>query len=81
MLLAPTTMIQKNNILFRQFLWGGGKQNEKKLYLISWWKVAKPISKGGLRLRDIISQILALGAKILWNLVSGKSTWRKKAIW
>jgi exonuclease III len=81
LLLAPTTMIQKIDALFRRFLWEGGKKNGRKLHLISWGKVTKPISEGGLHLRDINFQNLALRAKLLWNLVTGKSTWRKKSIW
>jgi len=81
MLLAPTTMIQKIDALFRRFLWDGGKKIGRKLHLVSWAKVAKPISEGGLHFRDINSQNLALGAKLLWNLVLGNSTWSKKMIW
>jgi hypothetical protein len=43
-------------------------------------KFSKPISEGGLHFRDINSQNLPLGAKLLWNLISGKSTWSKKPI-
>jgi hypothetical protein len=78
LLLAPSTMIQKIDVLFRQFLWEGGKKNSRKIHLIRWWKVTKPLSEGGLNLRDINAQNITLGAKLLWNLVSGKSTWRKK---
>jgi hypothetical protein len=81
LLLAPATMIQKIDALFRRFLWEGGKKNGRKLHLISWVKVAKPISEGDLQFKDINSQNLALGAKLLWNLVSGKPTWSKKEIW
>jgi hypothetical protein len=35
LLLSPATMIQKMEALFRRFLWEGGKQNGRKLYLIS----------------------------------------------
>jgi hypothetical protein len=81
LLLAPSTMIQKINALFKRFLWEGGKQIRRKIHLISWGKVTKPISEGDHNLRDLNAQNLALGAKLLWNLVSGKSTWSKKAIW
>jgi hypothetical protein len=81
LLLAPSTMIQKIKVLFRRFLWEGGRKKGRKLHLISWEKVTKPFLKGGLQFNDIHSQNLALGAKFLWNLVTGKPSWNKKAIW
>jgi hypothetical protein len=81
LLLAPTTMILKINALFRRFLWEGRKKNGSKIHLISWWKITKPISEGDLNLRDINAQNLALGAKLLWKLVLGNSTWSKKTLW
>ena len=68
-LLAPKGIITLIEALLRKFLWKGGKQNEKKLPLVSWEKVSKRLMQGGLQIRN-----LALGAKILWNIISGKVT-------
>ena len=51
--------------LLRNFLWEGGKGNEKKLRLVSWNKIQKPRNEGGLQLRNLATQNLALGAKLL----------------
>ena len=62
--------------LLRKFPWKGGKPNVKKIPLVSWEKVSKLVMQGGLQIRN-----LALGAKILWNIISGKGTWCKASIW
>jgi hypothetical protein len=81
LLLAPRAVIQKIEMMIRHFLWEGGKQTGRKLHLISWGKVAKIFLEGGLQLRNLHTQNLALGAKILWNIITGKSTWCKRALW
>ena len=76
-LLGPKTFVSNLDGMLRRFLWEGGKQNERKLHLVSWDKVQKPLMEGGLQIRDIANQNLALGAKLMWNIVSGKSSWSK----
>ena len=80
-LLAPKGVLASIESLLKKFLWKGGKQNEKNLPLVSWDKVAKPLMQGGLQIRQLAVQNLALGAKILWNIISGKPTWCKSALW
>ena len=80
-LLAPRGVLAKIEALLRRILWKGGKQNENSLPLVSWGKVTQPILEGGLQIRDLRCQNLALGAKLLWNLVTGKLTWSKHALW
>ena len=58
----------------QRFLWKGGKNNENKLPLLSWGKISRLMPKGGLQLCDLKVQTLALGAKLLWNVVSGRSS-------
>jgi hypothetical protein len=67
--------------MFRRFLWEGGKHSGRKLHLISWEKISKPILEGGLNFKNAHVQNLALGAKMLWNLTTGKPMWSKKALW
>lgn len=80
-LLAPKNFISNLEGMLKRFLWEGGKQNERKLHLVSWNKFKKPLMEGGLQIWDIANQNLALGAKLLWNIVSGKSPWSKRVLW
>ena len=66
--------------MLKNFLWKGGKQNEKNLPLVSWEKIPNPWIQGGLQIRNMESQNLALGAKILWKIITRKMTWCKKAL-
>jgi len=79
-LLAPASVIKKMEGLIRKFLWEGGKGNVHKPHLVSWDKTQKPFKEGGLQLRNLPRQNLAMGAKILWNLVTGKESWSKKVL-
>ena len=79
-MLAPGMVIQKIEALLKRFIWEGGKGNDKKLHLVSWEKIQKPRSEGGLHVRNLSIQNLALGAKLLWQIVSGKDSWSKKVL-
>ena len=80
-LLAPSSVISKIETLFKNFLWEGGKGNLKKPHLVSWDKVQRTYREGGLQVRSIHAQNLAMGTKILWQIVSGKTSWSKKVLW
>ena len=64
LMLAPPGIIRKLEGLTRKFFWKGGKQNSKRFPLVSWDKVSKPILEGGLNLKDLRLQSIALGARI-----------------
>jgi hypothetical protein len=81
LLLAPGSIVTKLEVLQRKFLWEGGKQTNKRAHLISWDKVSKPLLEGGLSLKNTKTQNLALGAKLLWRIISGKTAWCKEALW
>ena len=72
-LLAPKSITIKIDTLLRRFLWEGRRKNERKLHLVSWDKIKKPSLEEGLHIRDMATQNFAMGAKLLWNLISGKS--------
>lgn len=72
LLLAPATIIQRIEAFQRRFLWEGGRQARRKLYLISWEKTSKPFLEGGLNFLKTRVQNLTLGAKLLWKMVTGK---------
>ena len=79
-LLAPCLVIHKLEGMLRKFIWEGGKGNEKKLHLVSWDKIQKPRDEGGLQVWSLSTQNLALGAKLLWQIVTGKESWSKKVL-
>ena len=79
-LLAPGSVIRKIEGLLRKFIWEGGKGNEKKLHLFSWDKIQKPRDEGGLQVRSLTTQNLALGAKFLWQMITGKESWSKEVL-
>ena len=58
-----------------------GKRKSEKLHLVSWEKIKKPYSEGGLQIRSIQAQNLAMGTKLLWQLISGISSWSRKVLW
>jgi hypothetical protein len=72
LLLAPATVIQRIEAFQRRFLWEGGRQARRKLHLISWEKTSNPFLEGGLNFKKTRVQNLALGAKLLWKMVTGK---------
>jgi hypothetical protein len=53
-----------DNIL-RKFLWEGGRNEGKIMHLANWDKVKSPRMEGGLQVRDVATQNLAMGSKIL----------------
>ena len=80
-LLALKTFINKVDGLLRRFLWEGGKNNERRLHLVNWDTIKKPFLEGGLQMRDLATQNLALGSKLLWNIVSRNPSWSKRVLW
>eukprot|EP00253_Pinus_taeda_P005642 PITA_05642 len=76
---APKGICNKLIEIYRKFLWGGPKQ-QNKWALCSWDSLTKSKEKGGLGLRDpsILNQVLA--AKLRWRwMQGGKDLW--KEIW
>jgi hypothetical protein len=71
-LLAPKTIMEQVSKLIRDFLWRGGKGNQKKFHLVNWDTVKRPFFEGGLQVRDPGLANIALGGKILWKLYSNQ---------
>ena len=68
LLLARVKIINQIEGLPRSFLWNGGNNGGgKKFSFVSWKTIKLPRSEGGLQIKDIKSQNLAIGAKLLWN--------------
>jgi len=79
-LLALKAIVNQLDALLRRFLWEGGKNGERKIHLVSWDKVKAPKKEGGLQIRDVATQNVALGGKILWKIINGKLVWSSKAL-
>eukprot|EP00253_Pinus_taeda_P032784 PITA_32784 len=80
-LLEPKNFLSKMDSLLRRFLWEGGNNNVRRIHLVNWEILKRPLLEGGLHLHNLAAQNLALGSKILRNLVSGNSSWSKRVIW
>jgi len=50
------------------------------MHLFSWDKVKAPRMEGGLEVRDVATQNLAMGGKILGKMIRGNSTWSSKSL-
>eukprot|EP00253_Pinus_taeda_P028283 PITA_28283 len=72
-LLAPKYVTDQIATLIRNFLWQGGKGNEKKLHLVKWDTVKRPIDEGGLQIRDPSFINKSLGGKLLCKIISDPS--------
>ena len=73
LLLAPVKIINQIEGLLRSFLWNGGNNGGgKKFALVSWKTIKLPRFEGGLQIRDLKFQNLAIGAKLLWNMLDPK---------
>ena len=79
-LLTLVSVLKKMETLIKKFLWEGGKGNLHRIHLVSWNKIQMPYKEGGLQVRDLVKQNLAMGAKTLWNLVAGRDSWSNKVL-
>ena len=75
LLLALGKIINQIEVLLKSFLWNGGNNGGGKKYaLVSWKTIKLPRNEGGLQIRDLNYQNLAIGAKLLWNMLNSKPT-------
>jgi hypothetical protein len=79
-LLAPKGAMKDMAQLICKFLWQGGKSNAKKFHLVNWNIVSSPKDSGGLGIRDPEVVNIAMGAKLLWRLITGRKEWWKSTI-
>eukprot|EP00253_Pinus_taeda_P013489 PITA_13489 len=77
---APAVFHQKMERALRHFLWQGGKTDKKKFNLVSWKNIIQSQEKGGLGIRSPKLLNLALGAKIVWRMITGPTAWWKKIL-
>eukprot|EP00253_Pinus_taeda_P008467 PITA_08467 len=68
-ILAPSGILKKMEAFIHKFFWKGGNHNDRKIPLVSWEKIFKPQSEGGLNFKDISLQNIPMGAKIFWRII------------
>ena len=66
MLLAPKSISVQISKLLRDFLWSGGNGSLNKLHLVKWEDLKRPLSAGGLQIRDPSLASLALSGNLIW---------------
>ena len=69
LILAPVKIISQIEGLMRSFLWQGGANGSKKFALVNWKIVKMPKQEGGLHIRDLRTQNLIMGSKLLWSML------------
>jgi hypothetical protein len=72
----PTSLIKEIEKNVRNFVWSGDV-DKRKLVTVSWKKVCRPLSQGGLNLKSLSSLNKASNLKLCWTLVNSKSSWVK----
>jgi hypothetical protein len=58
----------------RNFIWSGDIE-KRKLVTISWKKLCRPLSQGGLNLRSLISLNKASNLKLCWSFLNSEASW------
>jgi hypothetical protein len=76
-LLTPKSIMNQMARGIRISLWEGGETNNKKFHLINWKMLWDSKDNGGLMIKDIFLMNLAMGAKLVWQLVTGTQEWWK----
>lgn len=65
--------MEQISTLLRDFLWQGGKGNDKKMNLVNWDMVKRPIVESGLQIRDPSLVNTVLGGKLVWKMIHDPS--------
>jgi hypothetical protein len=60
----------------RNFIWSGDP-DKRKLVTVSWKKLCRPFSQGGLNLRSLSSLNKASNLKLCWNLLNSHCSWAR----
>jgi hypothetical protein len=74
-IMLPAKILNSIDRVNRNFIWGSSDLN-KKLHLVSWRKITRPKSEGGLGIMAAKQKNLALAAKLCWHFKS-----KPNALW
>jgi len=77
---APAPFHYKMEVVLRQFLWQGGKNDKKKFNLVNWKQVIESQDQVGLGIKSPKFLNLAFEGKIVWRFITGLPTWWKRVL-
>ncbi|KAK2424264.1 hypothetical protein QL285_034644 [Trifolium repens] len=72
----PVSLLKDLEKCIRNFIWSGDIE-KRKLVTVSWKKICRPLSQGGLNLRSLISLNNASNLKLCWSLFNDQTSWAK----
>lgn len=71
----PVSICNEMDKITRKWIWGGAK-DIRKIYLLRWGTLCKPVKLGGASLRSAEAMNKSLLAKLVWRLiVKLEATW------
>jgi hypothetical protein len=70
----PVSLLKDIEKSVRNFIWSGDI-DRRKLVTISWKKICRPFSQGGLNLKSLIKLNKATNLRLCWNLLNSQCSW------
>jgi hypothetical protein len=72
----PTALLKDIEKCIRNFIWSGDI-DQRKLVTVSWKKVCRPFSQGGLNIRSLTSLNAASNLKLCWIILTSDTSWAR----
>jgi hypothetical protein len=72
----PAALLKDIEKCIRNFIWSGDI-DQRKLVTVSWKKICRPVSQGGLSIRSLTSLNAASNLKLCWNILNSDTSWAK----
>jgi hypothetical protein len=72
----PAALLKDIEKCIRNFIWSGDI-DQRKLVTVSWKKICRPVSQGGLNIRSLTSLNAASNLKLCWNILNSDTSWAK----
>ncbi|GAU27921.1 hypothetical protein TSUD_160160 [Trifolium subterraneum] len=72
----PVALLKDIEKCIRNFVWSGDI-DKRKLVTISWQKICRPYSQGGLNIISLIKLNAATNLKLCWTLITSQDSWAK----
>ncbi|WJX17562.1 hypothetical protein P8452_07464 [Trifolium repens] len=72
----PAALLKDIEKCIRNFIWSGDI-DQRKIVTVSWKKICRPFSQGGLNIRSLTSLNAASNLKLCWNILNSDTSWAK----